>query len=73
MIKRYQLLQDGCILDTKYDTKYTVSKREKADTLFKQIEDENEKTVKLIAEATYQRGKIAGDAIQYLDALKHWI
>lgn len=30
MIKRYQLLPDGCILDTKYDTKYTVLKIEKA-------------------------------------------
>lgn len=31
MIKRYQLLQDSCILDTKYDTKYTVIKTEKAE------------------------------------------
>ncbi len=30
MIKRYQLLPDGCILDTKYDTKYTVIETEKA-------------------------------------------
>ena len=30
MIKRYQLLPDGCILDTKYDTTYTVIKKEEA-------------------------------------------
>ncbi len=30
MIKRYQLLLDGCLLDTKYDTTYTVIKTEKA-------------------------------------------
>ena len=45
---------------------------QKADALLKQIEDEGEDQIKLIAEAAYQRGKIAMDAIRYLDALKHY-
>jgi len=48
------------------------NKRKKADTLFKQIEENNDDTVKLVAEAAYQRGKIAVDTIQYFDALKHF-
>jgi len=43
-----------------------------ADALFKQIEEENENNIKLVAEAAYQRGKIAQDAIRYLDALNHY-
>ncbi len=43
-----------------------------ADHLFQQIEENDEKHIKRAAEAAYQRGKIAEDAIQYLDALKHF-
>jgi len=43
-----------------------------ADALFKQIEEENENTIKLVAEAAYQRGKIAQDTVRYLDVLNHY-
>lgn len=45
---------------------------EKADHLFKQIEEESEGHIKRAAEAVYQRGKIAEDAIRYVDALNHY-
>ncbi|MCB1947929.1 tetratricopeptide repeat protein [Nitrosomonas sp.] len=45
---------------------------EKADNLFQQIEDEGEGAIKSIAEATFQRGKIAEDAIRYTDALERY-
>ena len=45
---------------------------DKADRLFQQIEDEGEGHIKQIAEAAFQRGKIAQDAIRYADALEHY-
>lgn len=45
---------------------------EKADSLFQQIEDEGENAIKRVAEAAFQRGKIAEDAIRYIDALEHY-
>ena len=48
------------------------NKKVEADSLFKQVEEDYDETVKLIAEASYQRGKIAEDSIQYLDALNHF-
>ena len=45
---------------------------DKADRLFKQIEDESDGHIKRVAEAAFQRGKIAKDAIRYTDALEHY-
>lgn len=45
---------------------------QKADLLFKQIEDDNNDAIKLIAESAYQRGKIAEEQIRYNDALNHF-
>ncbi|GJL74059.1 tetratricopeptide repeat protein [Nitrosomonas sp.] len=45
---------------------------DQADRLFKQIEEEAEGHIIRAAEAAFQRGKIAQDAIRYADALKHY-
>ncbi len=45
---------------------------EKADRLFKQIEEEGEGHIKRLAEIAFQRGKIAEDAIQYTDVLEYY-
>jgi len=44
---------------------------EEADRLFQEIEDEGEGHLKRIAEAAFQRGKIAEDAIRYTEALEY--
>ncbi|PTN12049.1 tetratricopeptide repeat protein [Nitrosomonas aestuarii] len=45
---------------------------DQADSLFQQIENEGEGHIKRVAEAAFQRGKIAQDAIRYTDALEHY-
>lgn len=45
---------------------------DKAAQLFKQIEEEGEGHIKQIAEAAFQRGKIAESEIQYTDAREHY-
>jgi len=47
-------------------------KSEKAAQLFKQIEEEGEGDIKRVAEAAFQGGKIAEDAIRYTDALARY-
>lgn len=47
-------------------------KNEEADRLFQQIEEDGEKHIKRVAEAAYQRGKIAKGAIRYTEALEHY-
>ncbi len=45
---------------------------EKAAQLLKQIEEEGEGDIKRVAEAAFQGGKIAEDAIRYTNALAHY-
>jgi tetratricopeptide (TPR) repeat protein len=45
---------------------------EKAAHIFQQIEEEGEGHFRRVAEAAFQRGKIAQDAIRFTDALKHY-
>jgi len=47
-------------------------KTQQADKLFQQIEADNEDRVKLIAEAAFQRGKIAKEAVRYRHAFAHY-
>ncbi|MCP5245203.1 MAG: tetratricopeptide repeat protein [Burkholderiales bacterium] len=45
---------------------------EEADRLFQQVEEDSEKHIKRAAEAAFQRGKIAEEAIRYTNALEHY-
>jgi tetratricopeptide (TPR) repeat protein len=47
-------------------------KNKTADDLFAQIEQNSEDTIKTVAEAAFQRAKIAEDEVRYADALKHY-
>jgi tetratricopeptide (TPR) repeat protein len=47
-------------------------KTQQADELFQRIETDSEDRIKLVAEAAFQRGKIAQEAVRYRHALMHY-